>query len=78
MRSLATVLLAWAGLALCPLSLLAQSQTWQRRGAPPPAGARVEPENCRTNSDGGITCGTRIEGGTRRPPAYPSVNPFPN
>lgn len=78
MRSLATVVLAWAGMAIVPLSVLAQTQTWQRRGAPPPADARVVPENCTTASDGTITCGTRLEGSGRRPPASPRVDPFPN
>lgn len=75
--SLAFRLLAAAAVCV-PAGVLAQTQTWQRRGAPPPAGARVVPENCRTASDGSITCGTSLEGSGRRGPAAPSLDPFPN
>lgn len=56
----------------------AQTQTWQRRDAPPPAGSQVVPENCRTESDGSITCGTRLEGDEGRRPAAPRIDLFPN
>ncbi len=56
----------------------AQTQTWQRQGAPPPAGSQVVPENCTTDSDGTISCGTRLEGDERRRPAAPRIDLFPN
>jgi hypothetical protein len=75
---LACLLMAASGVVATAAQSLAQTQTWQRRGAPPPAGSTVVPENCVTGSDGTVTCGTRLEGGTGRPPAAPRLDPFPN
>ena len=76
---LVTSLLAGAGaVSISSNPLLAQTQTWQRQGAPLPKDARVVPENCRTSSDGTITCNTRVKGGEGRPPAAPRLDPFPN
>ncbi|SBO42591.1 hypothetical protein [Cyanobium sp. NIES-981] len=73
---LAPVVAAACSLAAAPLQ--AQTQTWQRRGAPPAAGSTVVPDNCAVASDGSITCDTRLEGGTGRPPASPRLELFPN
>jgi hypothetical protein len=75
---LLAALAAGLGLAAALSPAQAQTQTWQRQGAPPPADSTVVPENCAVASDGSITCGTRLEGGTGRPPAAPRLDPFPN
>ncbi len=50
--SLAAALAAALGGSLVAGPALAQTQIWQRASAPPPAGSKVVPENCRTGSDG--------------------------
>lgn len=76
--SLAAALAAALGGSLVAGPALAQTQIWQRQGAPPPAGSKVVPENCTTGSDGEITCGTRLEGDEGRRPAAPRIELFPN
>ena len=76
--ALAAVLAAALGGSLFVGPAWAQTQTWQRQGAPPPAGSQVVPENWTTESDGTITCGTRLEGDEGRRPAAPRLELFPN
>ena len=76
--ALAAVLAAALGGSLIAGPAQAQTQTWQRQGAPPPAGSQVVPESCTTGSDGTITCGTRLEGDEGRRPAAPRIDLFPN